>query len=184
MHVDGARYRCLQLFHELCHIWMSRHVTYEWVVMTCRIWISHVLSVILHMNESCLVSCVTYQWVMTHTHEACHIWMRHVLWAMPHLNELSWIVTYEWVMSCELCHTWMSQVTYQRPMSRAYQRGMSYQSYHITISCVSWVVSLMNESGIWISHVTYECVTHMNKACVMSSFAYESVTHMNKSCHV
>jgi len=50
------------------------------------------------------------------------------------------------------------------------------------------VVSYMNESCLWMSHVTYEWVmSHLNESCHiwMTHVTYEWVmSHMNESCHI
>ena len=94
------------------------HVTYEWVVMTCHIWMSHVLWFVWHMNES--------RHIPT-SHEP-RIWIRHVLSIISHTNQLCVMscVTYEWVM--QMNESWHIS------MRHAYEWGMCNESYDIRIS--------------------------------------------------
>ena len=114
----------------------------------------HVLWFVWYMNESGNIST---------SHEP-HIWMRHVLWFVWYMNESGNISTsHEPHISMKHCLWVISHTNQLCAMS-----GVTYQ----------WV------ANIWMSHVTYECVTCMNEACVMSHIIFESVTHMNKACNV
>jgi len=127
-----------------------------------------------------IVHHVSYECVMSHSHESCHIYMSYV--------------TYEYILSHmnESCHTWMCHVMHQkvgkscqmgarhrksvdsvrqsdaRPRPPIYQVtwlnhtcDMTHSYSHVTFT---WVMSHIHElCHIWIHLITYEWVmSHMN----------------------
>ena len=120
---------------------------------------------------SCMNSCMTYEWVMS------HVWMSHV----TYMNESCHI--YEWVMS----HVWMrihtgrqthEEVLYRTFAKEPYKRDYilqkrpanSYRTPEWVMFIYEWVMS-----HIWMSHVT-----HMNASC----HTYECVMSHIWMCHV
>ena len=128
------------------------HMSYEWALTVMWVMSHFYVSHVTHMTcicESCdtWMSCVKYEWVMSHMNGSCHIWMSHV--------------TYEWVRAIKThkegehadpmvhiwftCkkkgggvpalprHTWMRHVTYEGVISRV------DESCHIWMSHDTWM---------------------------------------------
>jgi len=89
---------CLCVWHDSCHIWVSRnyvyiyvcdvtHVTYEWVTTMCMSMCVTWLMSSMRQSQLCVCLCV---W-----HDSCHIWMNHdymcipmcVTWLSSYMNE-------------------------------------------------------------------------------------------------
>jgi len=98
---------------ESCRIWMF-HVTYEWVIESCRtgciLWrkMGHVANerVTWRLNEPlCHVTQAEFYnegWVMSHINESRHVWRSH--WVMSHrLHSMA---------KDESCRIWMRNVTF------------------------------------------------------------------------
>jgi len=143
---------------------------------------------ITHTNQRHIRMNHTYGWV-THMNESCHIWARHVNYEanMSHLNisktamqdgdQVVSHVTcecithtneshiYEWITHMnEYCHIWARHVNYAGVVSR-----------------MNMSKTAMQDGDRVASHVTYECITHMNQSYIwMSTATYERVMWIMK----
>ena len=126
-------------YAESCRIWMSP-VTYPWVMKT---WPS-----IGNISHN------TYEWVLSHMHEACHIWMSHVSFFSVLSNEdlaqyrrhASWpLVVQEWMIRLSLIlrahHLYLSTPPLPATPLVLLLHGPIHLRY-MTHSCVTLLVSV------------------------------------------
>jgi len=126
---------------------------------TCHIWMSHVTSewVISRMNESRR----TYQLVMSHIwmSHVTHIWMSHVT-HIRHMNGSP--------------HLWMSHVTYECVTSQTESCDTHMNESRDTHTTYEWVMSHMNASHRWLSHVTHIWMSHVTHIRHIIGWCYSS----------
>jgi len=135
---------------------------------------THTLSPVLSLFPAmslpfCVMSHVTYQWVMSHVNASRHICMSCVtLWGREQIVDA--FLTQEMHESCRISVSW----------------GLESGGLESMVSCrIS--VSHVTSRHTSMSHVTYKYVMpHLNKSChiSMSHVTYEWVmSHMDESCH-
>jgi len=137
------------------------HITHEWVTshnqfvrvertqeLTPRtnewhqVWVSHVTQTVCRSDEDTIIGAM-YEWVMPHKNGSCYVWINCDIYKSVTL------------------HMNTSHHTNSMQEKRGHKSWRYTRIRHVTYE---WVMSHMNEScHIWMSDVTYECVTPHNQ---------------------